>query len=153
METLGSFTANRTTAHTLTTVRNIYVISPFTNGGSRNKTQKKERASVWRCESVAVVWVQLFLSSSLSSAQGKQCSWQASGLIRPQERRSTVCSEAQRRSSGRHWSVTFTQPGTHSPIKTCRLRLEFWLLLRGILSYWLKVDTFLVIHYKHNSCG
>lgn len=32
--------------HTLSTVWDIYVISPFTNGGSRNKTQKKERASV-----------------------------------------------------------------------------------------------------------
>lgn len=46
METLGSMTANRTTAHTLITVRDIYAISPFTNGGFRNKTQKKERASV-----------------------------------------------------------------------------------------------------------
>ncbi|XDV35039.1 hypothetical protein PO909_005087 [Leuciscus waleckii] len=45
--------------------------------------------------------VQLFLSA-LSSAQGKVCNWQRSGFIRPQERRSTVCNDTHRRSSGKH---------------------------------------------------
>lgn len=35
---------------------------------------------------------------------------------REQERRSTVCRELQRRSSGRHCSVTFTQPETHTRV-------------------------------------
>lgn len=38
---------------------------------------------------------------------------------REQERRSTVCRELQRRSSGTHCSVTFTQPETHTDRK-CR---------------------------------
>lgn len=42
---------------------------------------------------------------------------------REQERRSTVCRELQRRSSGTHCSVTFTQPETHTDRK-CRHRQE-----------------------------
>lgn len=37
---------------------------------------------------------------------------------REQERRSTVCRELQRRSSGRLCSVTFTQPETHTRVRT-----------------------------------
>lgn len=44
----------------------------------------------------------------------KDSSCPASEDRREQERRSAVCREGQRRSSGRHCSVTFTHPETHT---------------------------------------
>ena len=52
---------------------------------------------------------------------GKESSWPLSEERSEQERRSTVCREAQRRSSGTHCSVTFTQPwgaGAHTHTHT-----------------------------------